>query len=65
MSTGMNWQEDYYNPFGVTAESYFTKELEKLMYRIDFTEKPGENGHTKAVTHSSWASLWLVLPEKH
>ena len=25
MSSGMNWQEDYYNPFGVTAESYFTK----------------------------------------
>ena len=42
MSSGMNWQEDYYNPFGVTAESCFTKELEKLMYRIDFTEKPGE-----------------------
>ena len=42
MSSGMNWQEDYYNPFGVTAESYFTKKLEKLMYHIDFTEKPGE-----------------------
>ena len=42
MSSGMNWQESYYNPFGVTAESYFTKQLEKLMYRINFTEKPGE-----------------------
>ena len=77
MSTGMNWQEDYYNPFGVTAESYFTKQLEKLMYRIDFTEKPGEtwkyqSGNTQLMgiivaratgkTLSQYASEKLWIP---
>ena len=45
MSSGMDWHEDYYNPFGVTAEAYFTKQLNELMLRIDFTEKPGQNWH--------------------
>ena len=45
MSSGMDWHEDYYDPFGVTAESYFTKYLEELMFSIDFTEKPGEKWH--------------------
>ncbi len=45
MSSGMDWHEDYYNPFGVTAEAYFTKNLNDLMLSIDFTEKPGENWH--------------------
>jgi len=45
MSSGMDWHEDYYNPFGVTAEAYFTKNLNDLMLSIDFTEKPGEKWH--------------------
>jgi CubicO group peptidase (beta-lactamase class C family) len=45
MSSGMNWHEDYYDPFGVTAESYFTKDIEELMFSIDFTEKPGKEWH--------------------
>ena len=45
MSSGMDWHEDYYNPFGVTAEAYFTKDLNDLMLSIDFTEKPGEKWH--------------------
>ena len=77
MSSGMNWQESYYNPFGVTAESYFTKKLEKLMYRVDFTEKPGEtwkyqSGNTQLMgiivaratgkTLSQYASEKLWMP---
>jgi len=45
MSSGMDWHEDYYNPFGVTAEAYFTKNLNDLMLSINFTEKPGEKWH--------------------
>jgi CubicO group peptidase (beta-lactamase class C family) len=45
MSSGMDWHEDYYNPFGVTAEAYFTQNLTDLMLSIDFTEKPGEKWH--------------------
>ena len=45
MSSGMDWHEDYYDPFGITAESYFTKDLDELMLSIDFTDKPGEKWH--------------------
>jgi len=45
MSSGMDWHEDYFNPLGLTAESYFTKKLEPLMFSINFTEKPGEKWH--------------------
>lgn len=45
MSSGLNWKEDYYNPFGITAEAYFTKSLEPLMYSLDFVEKPGSKFH--------------------
>lgn len=45
MSSGLDWHEDYYNPFGITAEAYFTKDLEPLMYSLDFCNKPGETFH--------------------
>lgn len=45
MSAGLDWQEDYFNPFGITAEAYFTKDLETLMYSLDFNEKPGVEFH--------------------
>ena len=41
MSSGLDWHEDYYNPFGVTAEAYFTKNLNELMLRLNFSHKPG------------------------
>tara|TARA_B100000886_G_scaffold335419_1_gene292458 strand:- start:90 stop:1250 length:1161 start_codon:yes stop_codon:yes gene_type:complete len=77
MSSGMSWEEDYYNPFGVTAESYFTKKLEQLMYHIDFNKKPGEtwnyqSGNTQLIgiilaratgkTLSEYASEKLWIP---
>ena len=41
----MDWDEDYYNPFGVTAEAYFSEHLDTLMLRLNFTDKPGEKFH--------------------
>ena len=45
MSSGLDWDEDYYNPFGVTAEAYFSEHLNALMLRLNFTDKPGEKFH--------------------
>ena len=42
MSAGLKWDEGYYNPFGVTAESYFTKNIDDLMLQVNCTNKPGE-----------------------
>ena len=73
MSSGMDWNEDYYNPFGVTAEAYFTKNLNDLMLRIDFTEKPGEKWHYQSgstqlmgliIERSTGTSLSAYLSEK-
>tara|TARA_B100000795_G_C22778360_1_gene431088 strand:+ start:592 stop:1746 length:1155 start_codon:yes stop_codon:yes gene_type:complete len=73
MSSGMDWNEDYYNPFGVTAEAYFTKNLNDLMLSIDFTEKPGEKWHYQSgstqlmgliIERSTGTSLSAYLSEK-
>tara|TARA_B100000497_G_C7674753_1_gene407524 strand:+ start:187 stop:1275 length:1089 start_codon:yes stop_codon:yes gene_type:complete len=42
MSSGIDWDEDYYNPLGITANAYFTSKLNELMFSVDFTEEPGK-----------------------
>ncbi len=43
MSGGTDWDEDYYSPFSISAESYFSDDLDKLMLeRVHFVKKPGE-----------------------
>ncbi len=41
MSAGMQWNEEYYLPFNVTAESYFTPDLYHLMMDIPISHEPG------------------------
>lgn len=43
MSSGLNWNENYYNPFGMTARAYFDKNIRELVLRLKVTEKPGES----------------------
>ncbi len=44
MSGGTDWDENYYSPFSITAESYFSDDLDKLMFdKVDFVKKPGQN----------------------
>jgi len=43
MSSGSNWIEDYYNPFHITTEAYFSDDLDKLMLeKVRIDEKPGQ-----------------------
>ncbi len=43
MSAGTDWDENYYSPFSITAESYFSKDLDKLMIKeVRFVYPPGE-----------------------
>ncbi len=43
MSSGSNWEEDYYNPFKITTEAYFSNDLKKLMLdKVRIDEKPGQ-----------------------
>lgn len=42
MSSGLNWTEDYYNPIGQTAESYYGNHLSDLVNNLKVIEIPGK-----------------------
>ena len=42
MTAGLDWKESYYNPFGITARFYYTKDLTDLIHNFKFNSKPGE-----------------------
>ncbi len=43
MSSGSNWIEDYYNPFHITTEAYFSDDLKRLMLeKVRIDHKPGQ-----------------------
>ncbi|MDT0650066.1 serine hydrolase domain-containing protein [Autumnicola edwardsiae] len=42
MASGLNWNENYYNPFGMTAEAYFGKDIRELVLDLEVTEEPGD-----------------------
>ena len=41
MSSGLDWDENYYNPFGKTAESYYGSSLKNLILNLKVVETPG------------------------
>ncbi|WP_037318486.1 serine hydrolase [Salegentibacter sp. Hel_I_6] len=43
MSSGLNWNENYYNPFGMTARAYFDENIRELVLRLKVTQDPGES----------------------
>ncbi|WP_081208037.1 serine hydrolase domain-containing protein [Salegentibacter sediminis] len=42
MASGLNWEENYYNPFGMTARAYYGNDLKKQILKLKVTETPGE-----------------------
>ena len=43
MSSGLDWKEEYYSPFSVTASAYFIDNLSSLILNQEIIEPPGEN----------------------
>lgn len=41
MSSGLNWDEDYYNPFSVTARVYFDDDISRVVKELDLVKPPG------------------------
>ena len=41
MSSGLNWNEDYYNPFSQTAKAYFGDDIRKEALNLKIVEEPG------------------------
>ena len=42
MSSGLDWDEDYYNPFGKIANAYYGDDLKKLIINLKLIKNPGE-----------------------
>lgn len=43
MSSGLDWDEDYYNPFSQTARAYFGDDIRKLALNLKVVETPGKS----------------------
>ena len=42
MSSGLNWNENYYNPFASTARAYFDDDIREQVLDLKVIEEPGE-----------------------
>ena len=41
MASGLNWNESYFNPFGMTARAYYDADLAETILKLKVIEKPG------------------------
>jgi CubicO group peptidase (beta-lactamase class C family) len=77
MSSGMEWEEDYKDPFGVTARAYYGDDVSRLILSLPVNRKPGteykyQSGSTQLLgmtltkatgkSLSELASDWLWKP---
>lgn len=56
MSSGSNWDEDYYSPFSITTRAYYDEDLLQLVKRVQIIKEPG-----KAFKYSSGDTQMLGL----
>ena len=43
MASGLNWEEDYYNPFSMTAQAYYDDDISSLIQECEITTRPGKS----------------------
>ena len=41
MSSGLNWNEDYYNPFSMTVRAYLDENIREMILDLKVVEEPG------------------------
>ena len=59
MSSGLNWNENYYNPLGQTAEAYYGDNLKKLTLNLRSIDFPGKT----FIYHSSCTQILSFVIE--
>ena len=42
MSSGLDWEENYFNPFGSTARAYFDDNIREQVLELEVEEEPGQ-----------------------
>ena len=60
MSSGVNWEENYYNPIGQTAQAYYGSDLKGLILGLKVVETPGK----VFKYHSSCSQLLAFIVEE-
>ncbi|SMO71163.1 CubicO group peptidase, beta-lactamase class C family [Saccharicrinis carchari] len=48
MSSGLNWNESYANPFSITTKAYYGKKVNQLVKNLTVIETPGKEFHYKS-----------------
>ncbi|MGM0635689.1 MAG: serine hydrolase domain-containing protein [Bacteroidota bacterium] len=43
MASGLNWEEDYYSPFSMTAKAYYDTNIRNLILGLEVDEQPGKS----------------------
>lgn len=43
MASGLNWEENYYSPFSMTARAYFDENIRSQILNLQVIEQPGQN----------------------
>lgn len=43
MSSGLNWDENYYSPFSMTAQAYYDDNIRDLILGLEVTEAPNQS----------------------
>lgn len=43
MASGLDWNESYFNPFGMTARAYYDADLAKTILKLKVVDTPGVN----------------------
>ncbi len=77
MSSGLDWDESYKNPFSITAKAYYGEDIQRLMQGLPIVDEPGQffnyqSGSTQLLglalmeatnkSLSELASEWLWKP---
>ena len=60
MSSGLEWEEGYYNPLGQTAEAYYGNNVKKLVLNLKSISEPGKTFKY----HSSCTQILSFILEK-
>lgn len=48
MASGLDWNEDYYNPFSITTKAYFDAPLQEIILSLKVTKPPGKKYEYKS-----------------
>ena len=66
MSSGLDWDEQYKDPFSVTAKAYYGDDVEQLMNTLPIINEPGkvynyQSGSTQLYTKPCWLNTAYIL----